>query len=188
MINIKNILKDKLLIANFLSNLFYSVAYPCVHYKLISEIGQKMISLNSILICIAGTLIPVLWNKKSEKLYKTYGFLCNLETVLYIIICIMFLVSFISPKAYYILDTIFFCLVSKNIICGGNKLKAKKYDTESKREQYDNNIQLVTNISSLIGFSISLITNINTNIAFILITIGICFDNFFYYKEWGKTI
>ena len=100
----------------------------------------------------------------------------------------MFLISFINSKVYYILDTIFFCLVTRNIMCGVNKLKAKKYDTESKREQYDNNIQLVTNISSLIGFAISLTININTNIAFILITIGICIDNFFYYKEWKKTI
>lgn len=188
MIKIKNIFTDKLLIANFLSNLFYSMAYPTVHYKLISEVGQKMISINSIAICITGILIPIMWNKKSEKLYKTFGALCNLETILYIIICIMYLMSFITTKAYYILDTVFFCLVTKNMICGGNKLRAKRYNTEDKREEYDNNVQLVTNISSLIGFLISLITNMNVSAGFILITIGICADNFFYYNGWKETI
>lgn len=179
---------DKLLIANFLSNLFYSMAYPTVHFKLISEVGQKMISVNEIAICIAGIFIPIMWNKKSEKLYKTYGFLCNLETVLYIIICIMFLTSFITTKAYYILDTAFFCLVTKNIISGGNKLRAKRYNTEKDREQYDNNSQLVSNASSLIGFIISLVININVNIGFMLLTIGICVDNIFYYIGWKETI
>lgn len=187
-IKIRNIFTDKLLIANFLSNLFYSMAYPCVHYKLISEVGQKMISLNSIVICVAGILIPILWNKKSEKLYKTFGFLCNLEIILYAVICIMYLVSFIDAKAYYILDTVFFCLVTKNMICGGNKLRAKRYDTENKREKYDNNVQLVTNISSLIGFLISFMVDMNVNVGFILITIGICADNFFYYNGWKETI
>lgn len=184
---IKQIFKDKLLLANFISNLFYSTAYPIVHFKLISEVGEKMISLNSICICLAGIVFPVMWNKNSDKLYKKYGVLCTLETILYILICVMLLISLISSKAYYILDTMFFCLVTKNMICGGNKLRAKRYNNEKDREQYDNNVQLVSNISSLIGFSISLMVSISVNVGFILITIGICSDNFFYYHGWKET-
>lgn len=146
-----------------------------------------MISLNSICICIAGIVFPLLWNKNSDKLYKRYGALCTLETLLYISICILFLISFLSPKAYYILDTMFFCLVTKNMICGGNKLRAKRYNNEKDREEYDNNAQFASNVSSLIGFSISLITSIPVNIGFILITIGICSDNFLYYHVWKES-
>lgn len=184
----KNIFTDKLLIATFLSNLFYSMAYPVVHYKLISEVGQKMISINSIMICVSGIFIPLLWNKYSERLYKTFGTLCNLETLLYAIICIMYLMSFITTKAYYILDTIFFCLVTKNMICGGNRLRAKRYNSEDKREEYDNNVQLVSNISSLIGFFISIMVNMKISVGFIFITVGICADNFFYHNGWKETI
>ena len=182
-----NILKDKLLLATFLSNLFYSMASPTVRYELVSNVGSKLISLNSICFCISGILCSILWNKYSNKLYKKYGFFYNMETILYIIICLLFISRYISPVVYYILDTIFYCLVTKNLICGSNRLKMLRY-INKEREVYDNNVQLMSNASSLIEFTISLIFNFSIITGFILITIGICLDNFFYYNAWKETI
>ncbi len=161
------------------------MASPTVQYELVSNVGSKMISLNSICICLSGILCPLIWNKKSDKLYKQYGLFCNMETILYVIICVLFLFQNISPIIYYILDTIFYCLVTKNIICGNNKLRMLRY-FGIEREEYDNNFQLVSNASSLIGFSISLLLDFSIAWGFILITIGISIDNFFYYSVWKQ--
>lgn len=185
---IKTILKDQLLIANFISNFFYSVSCSIIQFILIKDVGSKIIALNSIIMCLTGALFPILWNKYSEKLYRKYGYLLGLEAIAYISIATLILTGTITNKAYYLLDTLLFALISKNIICGGNKLRAKRYNSEDKREKYDNNSTLIANLSSLIGFGISFIFTIPVNIAFILITIGICFDNIFYYKAYRESI
>ena len=80
----------------------------------------------------------------------------------------------------------FYCFVTKNILIGTNRLKVLRYEGDG-RQIFDNNIQLASNASSLIGFSISFIT-IPMSLSFILITIGIIFDNFFYYSAWKDSL
>ena len=143
--------------------------------------GEKYISLESIVTCLAGVIFPTLWKKYSDKLYTKYGYLLTTEGILYTLICILLIGGYINYKAYYILDMLLFVVISKNIICGNNKLKAIRYKGET-REEYDNNINIVSNLSSLIGFTLSFILTIPVSLAFILITIGICFDNIFYYN------
>lgn len=88
---------------------------------------------------------------------------------------------------YYIVDTILCSILTKNIICGLNKLKIYRYKDDA-REEYDNNVNVACNISSLIGFSISLFLSISKNIAFIFMGIGIVLDNIFYYKAYKLTL
>lgn len=178
---LKEIIKDKLLLANFISTLLYSVSFPVVNYNLISSVGNKFISANQIFMCIAGIIIPAIWNKESEKMYKHLGKFLIAEVILYICLCLCVVMGIIDQKLYYILDTLFFCTVSKNIISGLNKLRSIRYKTSEKRESYDNNVLLVSNSSCLIGFGISLIFDIPLKIAFIIIFIGITIDNFFQY-------
>lgn len=173
--------------ANFLSNLFYSIAYPVVHFTLIKDVGEKMIAFNSIIMCLAGVLFPIIWNKH-KNLYRAYGQLLLVEGIVYSIVGILICTSAISNLAYYLLDTFLFALISKNIICGSNKLRAMRYNSEIIREQYDNNSTIVSNFSSLLGFGISFIVTIPVNIAFILITIGICVDNVFYYRVYKQSL
>lgn len=181
------IIRDKLVLSSFISGLFYALAYPTIITKLVSEVGSRVVSFNAICVSIAGIFIPIIWNKHSDTIYKKYGYLFIIETISYSIICIAVLSAIITVKDYYILDTILFCIVSKNIICGNNKLKVLRYK-DNEREEYDNNILLVSNASSLIGFIISFIFAIPINIAFICITIGICADNFAYFISWKKSL
>lgn len=187
MLKINNIFKDDLLIGNFLSNLFYSIAYPTIHFILISDVTEKLISANQIIICFAGIIFPIIWNQKSDRLYKKYGYLLSLEGILYSLLIVAILFSVITPRMYYLVDTILFSILTKNIICGLNKLKIYRYKGNT-REEYDNNVNIVCNISSLIGFSISLIVSISKNIAFIFMGIGIVLDNIFYYKAYKLTL
>lgn len=147
-----------------------------------------MVSLNAIILCIAGVLFPVVWNKYSNELYKKYGYLLSMEVIMYTLIVILILIGVIDNRAYYIIDTLLFAIITKNIICGTNRLTALRYNSKDKREKYDNNLNIVANLSSLIGFSISFLVAIPVNIAFILITIGICFDNIFYYQAYRESL
>lgn len=146
-----------------------------------------MIAFNSIIMCLAGVLFPIIWNKY-KNLYRIYGKLLLLEGVTYSIIGILIYTNAISNVAYYLLDTFLFAIISKNIICGCNKLRAVRYNSEIIREQYDNNSTIVSNFSSLLGFGISFIITISSSIAFILITIGICIDNIFYYRVYKQSL
>ena len=189
MVNLKNLsklLRDRLVVACFVSNLFYSAAYPSFHTNMISNLDSRVISFNSIMICLSGIIVPILWNRHSDSFYKKYGLFCILETVLYILLCITSLLKITDYLLYYILDTMFYCFVTKNILIGTNRLKVLRYEGDG-RQIFDNNIQLASNASSLIGFSISFIT-IPMSLSFILITIGIIFDNFFYYSAWKDSL
>lgn len=184
---IKKLISDKLVFSSFVTNCIYSFAYPTVHYELIRNVGQKAVSLNMIAMCISGIIFPILWNKYSNKLYKKYNVFCNLETILYVTLCVSFLLGFVTPYAYYFLDTFAFCFISKSILCGNNKLKVLTYDSD-KRMEFDNNIQLVSNASSLIGYFLSLLITVPLGVSFILFTIGVILDNLFYVSVWKKTL
>ena len=145
-----------------------------------------MISVNSLFACIGGIILPIIWNKYCDKLYKKYGAMLVTECIIYILILIMLLTNRMGLITYYILDTIFFALVTKSIICGGNKLRAKRYSNESDRVKYDNNSQMASNISKIIGFGISAIFTLGMKQAFVLSTIGICIDNIFFYLAWKE--
>ena len=182
---IKRILKDELLIANLITNFFFSFAYPIVHLFLINHITEKDISMNSIICCISGIFIPIIWNKY-EKMYNSYGFFLISEIICYIILCSSILLSFITPKAYYIIDTLLYAFLTRNLCCGNIKLKVKRYCKENDRAEYDNNSVIVANFSSLLGFILSYFISIPIKLGFIFITIGIIFDNFIYYYVYKK--
>ena len=146
-----------------------------------------MLALNSIILCMSGIVFPILWNKY-RKLYNSYGILLAIEVVGYTIIGALIYTGIIGNAAYYLLETLLFSTISKNIICGGNRLRSIRYNSEQLRERYDNNSTIVSNSSSLIGFSISIIITIPVNISFILITLGVCIDNIFYYSAYRKSL
>lgn len=177
--------KDKLLLANFISNLFYSIAYPTVHFVLIRDIDERIISLNAIIVCIAGIIVPIIWNKKSDELYNKYGYLLTLEGLSYILLTVAFILGTVDSRLYYLIDTILFSIITKNIICGGNKLRALRY-TGEEREKFDNDCNILSNASSLIGFTISLLFPLQKYIAFIILGIGIISDNIFYYRAYKE--
>lgn len=184
---LKKILKDELLIGNFLSNLLCSLSYPTIHYVLIKDVGEKMISLNSIIVCIGGIIFPMFWNKYSDRLYKKYGYLLTLEGILYSLLTIAVIFGAVNNKFYYLADTLLFAVITKNIICGSNKLRALRYK-EKEREEYDNNVGIVANVSSLLGFTISFLINLNTNVAFLILGVGLIIDNIFNYKAYKCSI
>lgn len=175
----KKIKIDGMLLATFLTTIFYSATYPYIHKEIMQNASDKIVALNQIINCLSVVLLGSLWNKKSEKLFKYYPEFCVFETILGIMSTI-WATATNNIVAYYIMDTLIFALVTRNICCGGVKLKAIRYNSEEKREHFDNNNNSASAIATILGSIIAMLLNLNFSTMLWLATIGNAIDNIFY--------
>lgn len=177
---------DGMLLATLLTNLFYSATYPYIHKQVMECVSDSIIALNQIINCLSIIIIGAIWNRKSKKLFNLYPLYCILETLVGIVTTVYVIISK-NIVVYYILDTLVFAIITRNIICGGIKLRAIRYDTEDKREHFDNNNNSMSAIATILGSVIAMFLTLNFNTMIILATIGNCIDNIFYIVIWYKT-
>ena len=177
---------DGMLLATLLTNLFYSATYPYIHKQVMECVSDSIIALNQIINCLSIIIIGAIWNRKSKKLFNLYPLYCILETMVGIVTTVYVIISK-NIVVYYILDTLVFAIITRNIICGGIKLRAIRYDTEDKREHFDNNNNSMSAIATILGSVIAMFLTLNFNTMIILATIGNCIDNIFYIVIWYKT-
>ena len=178
---------DRMLLATFITTLFYSATYPYIHKEIISVVSDSVIALNQIIDCVSIIVFSTLWNKKSNKLFCFYPVFCIIETVLGISSTILATITQ-NILVYYIIDTLIFAIVTRNICCGGVKLRAMRYKTESEREQYDNNDNSVYASATIIGSLIAIVLKLNFIPMLWLATIGSAVDNMFYIAIYRKQI
>ena len=86
---------------------------------------------------------------------------------------------------YLIVDAMLSATITRNIACAVTRLKSIRYHGD-KREQFDNKTVLYCNITSVIGFGFSSLYVLPTNLAFIIMFVGIAIDNIFYYYVFKK--
>ena len=182
----KNFNIDGMLLATFLTTIFYSSTYPYIHKEVMTVATDNFIALNQIIECISVVFFGWLWNKNSEKLFEYYPIFCVLETMLGIMTT-SFAILTHNIIAYYLLDTFVFSLVTRNIICGGIKLRAIRYKTEEDREHFDNNSNSTSSIATIIGSVIAMFLNLNFETMLCLATFGNMIDNVFYISIFVKT-
>lgn len=176
---------DPLVVGAALSNLFYSLAYPIVHTVTMQGLSSSWVSFASL---VLASIITKLWLKRSKKLYYSncfYGIMLGIEVIVYAILTILFLTNVATPAMYYMGDAILSAVITRNIICGGTRLKALRYEGE-EREEYDNKNSYYSYITSIIGFAISSFIVFSTPVGFILMFVGIAIDNIFYYYVFKK--
>ena len=89
--------------------------------------------------------------------------------------------------SYYIVDTLIFSIVTRNICCGGVKLKAIRYNSEKEREQFDNNNNSSSAIATIIGSIIAMILDLDFTVMLWLATLGNAIDNMFYLLIFRNT-
>lgn len=168
-----------MLMATFLTTIFYSSTYPYIHKEVMMVASDSLIALNQIINCISIIVCGWIWNNKSEKLFGFYPVYCVLETVLGIITTI-YAITTENIIAYYLLDTIVFAVVTRNICCGGVKLRAIRYNSEEKREHFDNNNNSVSSLATILGSIIAMFLNLDFKIMLCIATFGNMIDNVFY--------
>lgn len=110
----------------------------------------------------------------------------GLETVTYTVLIGSFLIGKLTPTGYVIIEALLFASITRNIICGTNRLKAMRYNEQS-REEYDNKDIMLSNVSSLLGFGFSTLITLSLTVCMILMLIGTVVDNVFYYYVWKTT-
>ena len=182
----KHIEMDGMLMATFLTTIFYSSTYPYIHKEVMMVATDNFIALNQIINCISVVVFGWLWNRKSEKLFEYYPVYCVMETMLGIMTTAFAIITH-NIVAYYLLDTFVFALMTRNIICGGIKLRAIRYKTEEKREHFDNNNNSVSSLATIIGSVIAMFINLDFATMLCLATIGNMIDNVFYIFIFNST-
>lgn len=178
---------DMMLTATFCADCFYSATYPYIYKQILAGISSDAVAVQQIVNCISVILFSCLWNRFSEKLFPSYAVLCVLECLAGL--CTSLYVTFHPANiiAYYILDTALFCLITRNIICGGVRLRAIRYPTEHQREQFDNSNNAVSATATIIGSLIAIKLNLDFVHMIWLATFGNMIDNFFYINIFLKS-
>jgi hypothetical protein len=87
---------------------------------------------------------------------------------------------------YFILNIIIFSVITKNLCCGGTKIRAKVNPTEKEREQYDNNSSIVNSVATLIGAGTAIVFDFDLKLLFVLAFCGNVIDNIFYLYIYNK--
>lgn len=170
---------DGMLVATFVTTLFYAATYPYIHKEIMMIASDALIAVNQIINCLSIVVFGSLWNKHSDKLFRFYPFFCVFETALGIGSTIFAICSH-DVAAYYIVDTLIFAVVTRNICCGGVKLRAIRYTTEAARERFDNNNNSAAAVATILGSLLAMLLHLDFNVMLCIATVGNAVDNGFY--------
>lgn len=177
---------DAMLMATFCADCFYSATYPYIYQQIMSGITGEIVACNQIVNCISVILFSTIWNRLSDKLFPFYAVLCVLECLTGL--CISLYITFYPENIlmYYVFDTLMFCLITRNILCGGVKLRAIRYPTEQQREHFDNANNAVSAVATIIGSVVAVSLHLDFVHMVWIATIGNMIDNVFYIVIFRK--
>lgn len=128
-----------------------------------------------------------LWNSKSDSLFTFYPALCVVETIFSLFSTVLATIKQ-NILLYYVIDTLIFAIITRNICCGGVKLRAIRYKTEKERERYDNNNNSASAIATIIGSLAAIMLDLNFIAMLWIATIGNTVDNIFYFCIYNNTV
>ena len=171
---------DGMLIASFLTTIFYSATYPYIHLEIMQALpDNKYLAVNQIVNCISIVFFGRIWNSFSNRLFEFYPAYCIIESIANSAVFVTYLLTK-NMMVYYVLDTLVFAVMTRNIICGNVKLRSLRYTTEESREHFDNNDNSVCAAATIIGSMAAMYLRLDIVIMLILAVIGNTIDNAFY--------
>lgn len=172
-------LSNLMLFSNFISTLFYAASYPYIYVELVKTVTRGYISFEQFATCGSIVIFGAVWNKYGDKLFKYYQKFLIVEIVVDTYLFIDVIVRQ-DLRFYFVLNILIYVIITKNITCGGIKMRAKVHPDEASRERYDNNSNSVYAIATILGTLLIVVVPINLKGLFILALIGNTIDNFFY--------
>lgn len=174
-----------MLAAAFISIFFYSTSYPYIYAETVKVVPSSFIGIEQILSCLGTVIFCAIWNKQSDKLFRGYRIILWAEiiadTILFADVLIRHDINF-----YFLLNVIIYSFITRNLVCGGNKMRAKINPSEKLRERFDNNNHIVQAIATLLGAGLAIIHPFKLDTMFILALTGCIIDNFFYLYIYRK--
>lgn len=180
-------LSNLMLIASFVSTLFYSASYPYIYAETIKAVSKHYISFEQFVSCVGVVTIGTLWNRYSNKLFKHYAKFLTAEIAADVFLFAHVIVTG-NIKFYFLLNVVIYSVITKNLCCGGVKMRALVHNTEESRERYDNNSNSVNAVATIIGTIAAAVLPFSLTALFILALIGNTVDNIFYYYIYSKVV
>lgn len=177
---------DGMLLATLITTMFYSATYPYIHKEVVTCVSETIIALSQIVNCLSVIAFGSIWNKAADKLFKWYPAICIAETLLGVGSSLLVTLTQ-NVVGYYIADTLIFAMVTRNIICGGVKLKSMRYPTEETRMKFDNNNNSMSAIATIIGSIAAMMLDLDFIVMLWIATCGNAVDNAFYIYIYYKT-
>jgi hypothetical protein len=161
------------------------MSYPYIYAETIKVVPHLYIGLEQILACLGTIIFCKLWNTYSDKLFEHYRLFLIVEIIADLILFVDVLIRH-DLRFYFLLNIIIYAVITKNLCCGGVKMRAMVNPTEKEREQYDNNSNIVDAVATLCGASIAVLLNFSLQWLFIFALIGNSIDNVFYFYIYCK--
>lgn len=178
-------LSKLMLISNFVSVLFYSMSYPYIYAQTCKIVPTYYISIEQLLSCTSTIIFCWLWNKYSDRLFNHYVKIIVAETLLDVILFADVIIRN-DLKFYFLLNVIIYALITRNMACGGTKMRAMVNPTERDREQYDNNSNIVVSVATILGTVAAFIYMPDFKVLCVLALIGNVSDNVLYWHIYRK--
>jgi len=172
-------LSDLMLVGYFLSMLFYSCSYVFIYQVIVQAVPRSFLGIEQIVGCVSTIIFCKVWNKYSDKLFRYYRLILWLE-ILFDVILFADVIIRGDLKFYFMFNIMIMAIITRNLICGRTKMKAKVNPTEKLREKFDNNSQIADSAATIIGATTAIIIPFSLNTLFVLALIGNCIDNVFF--------
>lgn len=161
LLNLLNLRVDEnqrwILLLLFVSGLMMTYVNPRIAKEIISELPAEFIAVQSLVSNMTALLISIIWRGKlREKAIRYFMYLITAESLCGFILG--FYLTFIEydvwlfAVATLIYSSLIGSFVSKCIMVFKSILWAEK-----KREEYDNNKQVIVSITCIIGFTASIV-------------------------------
>lgn len=180
----KELRKDYLLIAVFISNMLFTVGYPTIQEVTMKAVNSQLISLNSLIGCLSVVVAGKVWDKIEDKMMKLFPLFAIGDIVTYTILVIAFWITK-DAVMYYIVLMLIACLTIKNVGFGLSIIKSKRYNGKA-RAKFDNNEAVLGNIASVIGFGIGALVKIPIELGLAFMLMGTFIENIFYVKAYKE--
>lgn len=178
-------LSAMMLTANFISTLFYAASYPYIYAEMMKVIPQLYISIEQLLACIGTIVFCRVWNRYGDRLFRYYRLILWAEMTADVILFADVLIRR-DLSFYFLLNVIIYASITRNLCCGGTKMRAIVNPTERLREQYDNNSNIVNSAATILGAGFAALFPQSLTVLFILALIGNVSDNLFYLYIYHK--
>lgn len=178
-------LSNLMLLSNLICTLFYALSYPYIYAETVKIVPHYYISLEQIMVCLGTIVFCRLWNKYSDKFFRHYRLFLLIEIaadlILFSDVIIRQDLSF-----YFLFNLIIASVITKNLSCGGVKMRAVVNPSEKEREQFDNNSNIVNAVATLIGAGMAMLFDIGIIFLFVFAFLGNIIDNIFYLFIYEK--
>ena len=178
-------LSDLMLVGYFLSMLFYSCSYVFIYQVIVQAVPRSFLGIEQIVGCVSTIIFCKVWNKYSERLFRYYRLILWLEIIFDVALFADVIIRG-DLKFYFMFNIMIMAIITRNLICGRTKMKAKVNPTEKLREKFDNNSQIADSAATIIGATTAIIIPFSLNTLFVLALIGNCIDNVFFLYIYHK--